>query len=160
METQMKNLAPRSRKSGLSFVYDKEIPGESRNPTKIGTDAKDKVRISVSYELGGSSAFAGMFGFDPSGRGVFVHVTKVTSEGGFESFMLGHGLKVMAKPLGRKSDKQIQAVAETIDDLVEAMADAYIANMLDERGVDRKVDHFEQIPAKAALLVALERLKK
>ena len=93
---------------------------------RAGSEALNELRITVDYQKAGYNYFSGNF----SVGGVFVYLTPVRRGNGFVSCtMLGKqhesGYKVLMKPLNRKSQKQINLVAEKVLPYAQQIADLY-----------------------------------
>lgn len=93
---------------------------------RAGREALDELKISVDYQKGGVSYFSGNY----SESGVYVYITPVHRSGGIISCtMLGQqhecGYKILMKPLNRKSQKQIDLMAEKVVPYAQQIADLY-----------------------------------
>ena len=93
---------------------------------RAGSEALNELRITVDYQKAGYNYFSGNF----SEGGVFVYLTPVRRGGCIVSYtMLGNqhecGYKVLMKPLNRKSQKQINLIAEKVLPYSQQIADLY-----------------------------------
>jgi len=89
-------------------------------------DTLDELRVSVDYQKGGYNYYTG----NVESNGVYVYLTPVHrtnwSVGStIDGNMHNSGYKVLIKELGRKSQKQINLVAEAVFPKAEQIADYY-----------------------------------
>jgi hypothetical protein len=89
-------------------------------------DTLDELRVRVSYQKGGINYFTG----DIESSGVYVSLTPVHRNNGIvgqtiDGNLHNSGYKVLIKELGRKSQKQINLVAEAVLPKAEQIADYY-----------------------------------
>ena len=76
------------------------------------------IEIDISYTLGGQNYFTGRV--DP--RGYFMHVRPVdVGEGGFRSFMLFSGYKMLVKEASRYSDKGLYSARPDYADVIKLL---------------------------------------
>jgi hypothetical protein len=86
----------------------------------------DELRINVNYQKGGINYFSG----NVENSGVFVYLTPVHRDGiSVGQTICGDqhisGYKILCKPLNRKSQKQINLVAEKVLKHASEIADLY-----------------------------------
>ena len=86
----------------------------------------DELRINVAYQKGGINYFSGNI----ENSGVFVYLTPVHRDGiSVGQTICGDqhisGYKILCKPLNRKSQKQINLVAEKVLKHASEIADLY-----------------------------------
>lgn len=96
------------------------------NPITSCSENLDELRIDIDHYKGGWNCFSGKS--EP--RGVYVYLSPVHRENGCEScILLGgrheSGFRFLAVETARKSDKQIQRVAEAIRPLTARIAELY-----------------------------------
>jgi hypothetical protein len=89
-------------------------------------DTLDELRVRVDYQKGGYNYYTG----DIESNGVYVYLTPVHRNNGIVSQTIdgnihNSGYKVLIKELGRKSQKQINLVAEAVFPKAEQIADYY-----------------------------------
>lgn len=89
-------------------------------------DTLDELRVRVDYQKGGYNYYTG----NVESNGVYVYLTPVHrtnwSVGStIDGNMHNSGYKVLIKELGRKSQKQINLVAEAVFPKAEQIADYY-----------------------------------
>ena len=89
-------------------------------------DALDELKIMVDYQKAGYNYFSGNF----NEGGVYVYFTPVHRSGMITSqSLLGElhecGYKILLKPLNRKSQKQINLMAEKVIPHAQEIADLY-----------------------------------
>ncbi len=89
-------------------------------------DTLDELRVRVDYQKGGYNYFTG----DIESNGVYVYLTPVHRTNlsvcsAIDGNMHNSGYKVFIKELGRKSQKQINLVAEAVFPKAEQIADYY-----------------------------------
>lgn len=89
-------------------------------------DTLDELRVRVDYQKGGYNYFTG----DIESNGVYVYLTPVHRNNGIvgqtiDGNLHNSGYKVLLKELGRKSQKQINLVAEAVLPKAEQIADYY-----------------------------------
>lgn len=89
-------------------------------------EALDELKISVDYQKGGYNYLSGNL----EDGGIFVYFTPVHRSGGIISrTLLGQqhecGYKILMKPLNRKSQKQIDLMAEKVAPYAQQIADLY-----------------------------------
>ena len=92
----------------------------------IHLDTLDELRVRVDYQKGGFNYFSG----DMESGGVYVYLTPVHRANGFISQTIdgkthNMGYKILIKELNRKSQKQINIVAELIMPKAQKIADLY-----------------------------------
>ena len=97
-----------------------------KTPIKSASSVYDELRINVAYQKGGINYFSGNI----EQSGVFVYLTPVHRDG----ICVGQticgdqhvsGYKILCKPLNRKSQKQINLVAEKVLKHANEIADLY-----------------------------------
>jgi hypothetical protein len=85
----------------------------------IDAEKKTYLKISVDYQIGGMNwAYNRM-----EKRGIYVYIRPIERDGSFEKFGMMHDLtgnnirsnKILVKELGRKSQKQIDKIADILD---------------------------------------------
>ena len=89
-------------------------------------DTLDELRVRVDYQKGGYNYYTG----NVESNGVYVYLTPVHRVNGIVSQTIdgnihNSGYKVLIKELGRKSQKQINLVAEAVLPKAEQIADYY-----------------------------------
>jgi hypothetical protein len=89
-------------------------------------DTLDELRVRVDYQKGGFNYFTD----NMESSGVYVYLTPVHRNNGIVSQTIdgnlhNSGYKVLVKELGRKSQKQINLVAEAVLPKAEQIADYY-----------------------------------
>ena len=89
-------------------------------------DTLDELKIRVDYQKGGYNYYTG----ELESNGVYVYLTPVHRNNGIvgltiDGNMHNSGYKVLIKELGRKSQKQINLVAEAVFPKAEQIADYY-----------------------------------
>ena len=89
-------------------------------------DTLDELRVRVSYQKGGVNYFTG----DIESSGIYVSLTPVHRNNGIvgqtiDGNLHNSGYKVLIKELSRKSQKQINLVAEAVFPKAEQIADYY-----------------------------------
>lgn len=89
-------------------------------------DTLDELRVRVDYQKGGYNYFTD----DMESSGVYVYLTPVHRNNGIvgqtiDGNLHNSGYKVLVKELGRKSQKQINLVAEAVFPKAEQIADYY-----------------------------------
>ena len=94
-----------------------------------GSRDLNELKVSVRYDKGGINYFT----YKNEKRGVYVHFKPVHRESGIESCTLlgSHkesGFKVFVKELGRKSQKQLDDVAQRIEPMVSDFAQKWNAD--------------------------------
>jgi hypothetical protein len=101
---------------------------ELKNPIKTAgdTDGLNELRINVDYQKAGYNYFSGT----PSEGGVYVYLTPVMRGGMFVRQVITgsqheSGYKILLKPLNRKSQKQIDLMAERVIPKAQQIADLY-----------------------------------
>ena len=92
----------------------------------IHLDTLDELRVRVDYQKGGFNYFSD----DMESGGVYVYLTPVHHGNGFISQTIdgkthNMGYKILIKELNRKSQKQINIVAELIIPKAQEIADLY-----------------------------------
>ena len=92
----------------------------------IHLDTLDELRVRVDYQKGGFNYFSD----DMESGGVYVYLTPVHHGNGFISQTIdgkthNMGYKILIKELNRKSQKQINIVAELIMPKAQEIADLY-----------------------------------
>ena len=93
-----------------------------------GGNKLNKLRVMVDYQKGGINYFSGEF----SKSGVFVYLTPCSYENGIVGTTISgdinkDGYKILLKPLSRKSQKQINLMAEKIMPHAQELADLFEA---------------------------------
>lgn len=93
-------------------------------------DSPKELKIEADYALGGTNYFS----YKQEARGLYVHFRQVErsiSSGGFatESFeLMGKGnFKMLAMPLGRKSQKRLDDLNAYVETNKDLMAELYLA---------------------------------
>jgi hypothetical protein len=91
-----------------------------------GGSIHNELRVEVDYQKGGFNWFTG----DYSNSGVYVFLTPVSRGNGFEGFSITgsqhvNGYKILLKEIGRKSQKQIDLMAEKVLPHASQIADLY-----------------------------------
>jgi hypothetical protein len=97
-----------------------------KNPIKSASRVYGELRINVDYQKGGVNYFSGNI----EDGGVFVYLTPVHRDGiSVGQTICGDqhisGYKILCKPLNRKSQKQINLVAEKVLKHASEIADLY-----------------------------------
>ena len=92
----------------------------------VHLDTLDELSVRVDYQKGGFNYFSG----DMESGGVYVYLTPVHRGNGFISHTIdgkthNMGYKILIKELNRKSQKQINIVAELIMPKAQEIADLY-----------------------------------
>ena len=97
-----------------------------KTPIKNAGNVYGELRINVNYQKGGINYFTGNI----ENSGVFVYLTPVHRNGICEGQTICgdqhiSGYKILCKPLNRKSQKQINLVAEKVLPHAQQIADLY-----------------------------------
>jgi hypothetical protein len=97
-----------------------------KNPIAGGHGPLDKLKVEIDYQKGGFSVLSGEY----SDSGVYAYLTPCSHENGITSTYINGdlhtmGFKILLKKMGRKSQKQINIVAELIMPKAQEIADLY-----------------------------------
>ena len=97
-----------------------------KKPIAGGHGQLDKLKVEIDYQKGGFSVLSGEY----SDSGVYVYLTPCAHENGITSTYINGdlhtmGFKILLKKMGRKSQKQINIVAELIMPKAQEIADLY-----------------------------------
>ena len=106
---------------------DKKMYLELKQPiTRAGGEPLNKLRINVDYQKGGVNYFSG----DYSESGVYIYIQPCTYNNGIIGTVITgkqhlDGYKILLKELNRKSQKQIDLMAENVLPYAQHIADLY-----------------------------------
>lgn len=94
--------------------------------TRAGGEPLNKLRLNVDYQKGGVNYFSG----DYSGSGVYIYIQPCTYNNGIIGTVITgkqhlDGYKILLKELNRKSQKQIDLMAEKVLPYAQQIADLY-----------------------------------
>ena len=94
--------------------------------TRAGGEPLNKLRINVDYQKGGMNYFSG----DYSESGVYIYIQPCTYNNGIVGTVITgkqhlDGYKILLKELNRKSQKQIDLMAEKVLPYAQQIADLY-----------------------------------
>lgn len=94
--------------------------------TRAGGEPLNKLRINVDYQKGGVNYFSG----DYNEGGVYVYIQPCTYNNGIVGTVITgkqhlDGYKILLKELNRKSQKQIDLMAEKVLPYAQQIADLY-----------------------------------
>lgn len=105
---------------------DKTIYVDLKTPIKTTSQLLNKLRLNVDYQREGVNYFTG----DYNHGGVYIYITPCTHENGITGNVITgkqhcDGYKILLKEIGRKSQKQINLMAEKVLPYAQQIADLY-----------------------------------